>query len=1322
MVGGTPTVQAKLGGVDVLCVVDSGSMVSFVTEDFYKKKLQPTCGHVKRRKQMLTLRAANGLEIPYVGYLELEIEVDGVKVPNCGLLVLKDTPATSQQRKDVPGLLGTNVLAQIPKFSALLQQRTHSEPKSSGPPTSGFVRVAGSYPVMIPASSVASIAVTGPACGPAALVEPLSVPVQGNIQVANTLVNASKTCFHIQVVNPASRDVWLKPRTRLGTVHGAVTVTSGNQIELDMQCNEVIISCPQEAECQEFPSPEPDQPAAPLREEDLPAGISLTDFPGTPAEKQEALRIFTSYADVFARDGEDLGHTTTIQHSIPTSDDIPVSQRHRRIPPNHLMEVKQHLQELLDKGVIAPSQSSYASPIVLVRKKNGALRMCVDYRLLNAKARRDAYPLPRIDESLDVLGGAKYFSTMDLASAYNQVEVNPADRHKTAFTTPFGLFEYNRMPFGLAGAPGLFQKLMQTVFRDEVLQILIVYLDDIIVFSQDIPEHLRRLEIVLKKLREHGLKLEPKKCQFFCPKVNYLGHVVSADGVATDPDKTEVVKNWPKPRTLKDLRSFLGFASYYRRFVPHFAQRAKPLHQLVSKLYEGGKHGRQRNKPVDDNWNQDCQAAFDSLKQVLTSPPVLAYPIYTKPFIVEVDASNDGLGAVLSQEQDGQVRPIAYASRALRGAERNMDNYSSRKLELLALKWAVTEKFREYLLSSTFTVLTDNNPLTYLQSKSKLRAVEQRWVSELASFNFSIKYRAGKQNTNADALSRLNWDKHEECDIGQVEAVLASSLSTTAVPESLREQLLQSALEQPTVDPLPCTSPLPSWNTDQLAKLQMVDPTIKCLIHFRNIGRKPSAREMKAQTREVKQLLNQWDRIVEKKGVLYRSNADNHGNKHLQLLLPAGLRDELLKGVHDQCGHQGAERTEQLVRERCWWPGLHDHVKKYLSECERCIVAKGPYLTVKTPMTSIIASKPLEVLAMDFTQLEPASDGRENVLVLTDVFTKFTVAVPTRDQRASTVVKTLVREWFLVYGVPKRIHSDQGRCFEAEVVKELCQMYGIKKSRSSPYHPEGNGQCERFNRTLHDLLRTLPPEKKRKWPEHLKELCYAYNATPHSSTGYSPHYLLFGTDPKLPVDLLLPNGQEDPASNNGEWLTLHQNRLRDAHQQAQDKLRAEATLRKQQFDSRRNVKPDDILIGERVFTRSHPTGRAKIQDKWNSKVYKVVNRRDNVYEIEPADGQGPTRTVNRSELQVCPKPKPRLPPRFPPRVRRRPPRINRALSSGSSGDSSDDSDDIFIAFRTNQNPAPITVAEPERPALRRSARLNKGQHANPYRQPRTINN
>ena len=238
----------------MLCVVDSGSMVSFVTEEFYKEKLQSTCGRVQDGR-MLTLPAANRLEIPYLGYLELDVEVDGVKIHRCGVLVLKDTPATANQRREVPGLLGTNVLAQIPKFDDLLQQKTHVKPRNSETSTSGFVRVAGKYPVLVPPNSVASIAVTGPACGPNALVEPISVPVPGNIQVANTLVDGSKTCSLIQVVNPTPKDVWLQPRTRLGTVRGAAKVTNGDQLEFDVRSNEVIVSCPLGAESQKPSSP-----------------------------------------------------------------------------------------------------------------------------------------------------------------------------------------------------------------------------------------------------------------------------------------------------------------------------------------------------------------------------------------------------------------------------------------------------------------------------------------------------------------------------------------------------------------------------------------------------------------------------------------------------------------------------------------------------------------------------------------------------------------------------------------------------------------------------------------------------------------------------------------------------------------------------------------------------------------------------------------------------------------------------------------------------------------------------------------------------------
>ena len=282
----------------------------------------------------------------------------------------------------------------------------------------------------------------------------------------------------------------------------------------------------------------------------------------------------------------------------------------------------------------------------------------------------------------------------------------------------------------------------------------------------------------------------------------YLGHVVLAEGVGTDPAKTEAVTSWPTPKTLKDLRSFLGFASYYRRFVPGFAQTAAPLHQLTAEISEKGK--KKRSTIPSDRWKGECQKAFDALRAALMTAPVLAYPDYTKPFVVETDASDKGLGAVLSQKQDGKLRVIAYASRGLRGAEKNMQNYSSMKLELLALKWAVAEKFREYLLGAEFMVYTDNNLLTYLQSKSKLKAVEQRWAAELASFNFRIEYRAGKHNANADALSRIRWPNaggcsNEEKEDARMEArltaeVLAGIVGACTVPETVRLRLLEDAI------------------------------------------------------------------------------------------------------------------------------------------------------------------------------------------------------------------------------------------------------------------------------------------------------------------------------------------------------------------------------------------------------------------------------------------------------------------------------------------------------------------------------------------------
>ena len=356
-----------------------------------------------------------------------------------------------------------------------------------------------------------------------------------------------------------------------------------------------------------------------------------------------------------------------------------------------------------------------------------------------------------------------------------------------------------------------------------------------------------------------------------------------------------------------------------------------------------------------------------------------------------------------------------------------------------------------------------------------------------------------------------------------------------------------------------------------------------------------------------------------------------------QLLLPECLQESVLKGVHDDVGHQAVERTDQLARNRCYWPNMQAAVKQWVEKCARCTVAKMPHTAVRTPLGRLMATQPLEVLAVDFTTLEASSDGSENVLVITDVFTKYTVAVATRNQRADTVARVLVHKWFLPYGIPLRLHSDLGRNFETAVIRLLCQMYDIRKSHMTPYHPAGNGQVERFNRTLHDLLRTLPLTKKRRWAEFLPEVVHAYNTTPHASTGYSPHYLMFGRDSRMPVDLLLGCGETPPVDDN--WVQHHQERLRHAYELARAQMDRAADARKMVYD--RHTRELPLSAGERVYLRNHAVkGRNKIQDAWDSKVYRVVSRQgtNHVYVVEPADGFGEQRTINRAEIRPCTQP------------------------------------------------------------------------------------
>ena len=1218
-----------MGGVMVPCVLDTGSMVTTVTRAYFEKHFQGD-GAV-RPCDWLRLRAANGLALPYAGYVEMDVRVGGCVLPRMGVLVVDPV---GDDAPGAPGLLGMNVLQHC--LEAVLAtggdlkavrgwgstwwralSACHEVQHLPEDGRLGTLR-AGGAAVPIPAGHLAWVSARCPrlaaASWPAVLLEPGGAEgLAPGLLVSRALLPVQHGVVWVPVVNVGETEVSIAPRVVLGEVFIPDGVTApGSEIEVAAQGSDVVVRALAAA-----PSP------------GVPAELAALDWAQLqPGQAAAGRRLLHAYADVFSQSDGDLGCSQLVQHEIPLVDDAPVRQRYRRLPPSQYEQVKQHIQELLASGVIRASSSPYASPIVIVQKKSGELRMCVDYRQLNARTRRDAYPLPRIEESLDALGGAKYFSTLDLASGYNQVPVVEGDRHKTAFCTPFGLFEFNRMPFGLCNAPGTFQRLMERIFGDQSLQSVLLYLDDVVVFSATFEQHLQRLEMVLARVRQHHLKLKLAKCHFFAQEVRYLGHVISAAGVATDPEKTRAVAEWPRPCTGRELRSFLGFASYYRRFVPHFARHAAPLHRLAAAAAGGAAPRRLTSDEFRRQWTEECEQGFQALKARLVSAPVLAYADFSRPFMVDIDASQAGLGAVLSQEQDGKRRPIAYASRGLRPTERNMSNYSSRKLELLGLKWAVTEKFREYLLGHRCVVYTDNNPLSYLPT-AKLGAAEHRWVAELATFDLDIRYRPGTANRNADALSRLPGAGAPESEV-------------EGSPGRVR-----------------LVSALPTRTATELRALQEGDPMLGPFLARWRKGGRPHAGGVVGEPGGL--LEAQWERLEEREGVLYRRPPRSDGQGPLQLVLPVTLRAELLRELHDQHGHPGGRRTIDLVERRCYWPGMHQDIRKYCRDCERCTLAKAGLPRARISLGSLEASRPLEVVAIDCTTLERASDGREHVLVVTDVFSKFTQAYPIRDQKAPTVARVLTEQWFYVYGLPERIHSDQGRNFESELMRQLCHLYGIQKSRTTPYHPQGNGQCERFNRTLHDLLRTLPPAQKARWPHHLPQLLFAYNTTAHSATRATPYELLFGRPAALPVDHLL---NSVPSGESVEWVEQHKARLREAYRWARAKPRGGPA----------DPGPQGWDVGTRVLRRSHPLGRHKIQDEWSPTLYEVVgyssdHRRN--YLVRPVDHSGPPKCFHYSELRRAP-PGMRAPevpkPPFPSvAVEATGPRVEQALPLEPSG-------------------------------------------------------
>lgn len=750
------------------------------------------------------------------------------------------------------------------------------------------------------------------------------------------------------------------------------------------------------------------------------------------------------------------------------------------------------------------------------------------------------------------------------------------------------------------------------------------------------------------RLHEHGLKLKPSKCQLVRKEVQYLGHLVSAEGIRTDPEKISRVRDWVRPTNRKEVLQFLGFAGYYRRYVGGYSSIAAPLYRLTTgdprKKIRGRKTSLGPELPF--LWTTECEEAFQSLKQKLTTAPVLGYPDYSLPFVLQTDASGQGLGAVLVQVQDGAERVIAYASRGLSPAE---SRYPAHKLEFLALKWAVTDKFYDHLYGRPFSVQTDNNPLKYVMSSAKLDATGQRWVSRLSTFHFDIQYRRGQCNANADALSRMS--NQEVTQVLQtcpqrvgINVRVHGETQPTLEPGGPPDE--NTAAENPDSQDLGPgmssepyrevgTESLPAMTKQEIRVGQKEDSVIGPVLHYKSLNRKPSRSERVSGGGQVCLLLKEWRRLMVRDGIMYRHIQDGQRGVVEQLVLPEKLHTAVKTALHDDSGHLGFERTLQMIRERFYWPRMFQEIKAWCEQCERCCLRKTPTAGSRAPLVSIHSSAPMELVCVDFLTLEKSKGGIENVLVVTDHFSRYAQAYPTKDQKASTVAKTLWKNFFCRFGFPAKLHADQGRNFESTVVKELCKCTGIKKTHTTPYHPQGNGTTERFNRTLMNMLGTLEPHLKPRWHEHLDAMTHAYNCTQHDSTGYTPYYLMFGRHPRLPVDLIFGLSTASEPRGYSDYVQILYDSLSQAYAQANQTSRHAKAQQKKHYD--RKAKGQVFIPGDRVLVKvCHVEGRQKLGDRWEARPYIVVKKQLNtpVYVIRLEDSER-ERVVHRNLLTQC---------------------------------------------------------------------------------------
>ena len=938
--------------------------------------------------------------------------------------------------------------------------------------------------------------------------------------------------------------------------------------------------------------------------------VKLQNAPITDEDRSNFKELCNKYTDIFSRSSEDIGHTPLLKMDIDTGDSPPVCQRPYSLPLKHVEWVTKELEILEKAGVISRSVSPWASPIVIVPKKSELgepprRRMCVDYRVLNsllppvnkahskAKGILSLVPLPKIDEIYAQLKGSKVYSAIDMRSGYFHLGLSDEAKPKTAFVPggPHGAkYEFNRCPFGLSQAPAYFQRLVHEVLKG--ITFAFGYLDDILIFSPDNKTHLEHLEVVFQRLREADLKLKASKCNFFKKHIQYLGHLVSGEGIEPLPEKLEAVRKMPPPTTPREIRQFLGLVGYYRKFVPKFADIARPLTNLT-KL------------DVPYEWTNRCQEAFEFLKQMLLKEPILKYPDPSKPYTLFTDASKFAWACVLTQEYehefDGKKRkilhPITYMSGLFKGSQ---INWATLTKEAYAIYVSV-KKLDHYIQDAEVTLRSDHLPLKSFLQKNTMNTKVNNWAIDITSRcrNIQFEYIKGIKNTLADTMSRLieitPEIEQEPEPPGQefgydIFETLEPIETTTHYIDELKEEI-QIKHEAIPDDLLPIVD----LTESQLEDIQMKDKFIKNIVNRLVAKQQPEGKPYYLEGRLLKKYIY-----------------DNKQRFEVTVVSP-NCAPLLLNLAHDQLGHNGTARTYMLLKRTYYWKGMKTDVSNYVKQCKLC--QKQNILPVKYVSGHFSAPMaPMEFISMDLIgDFTPSSKGNKYALTVICMLTGYTFCIPIPSKKASDVITAYIDNVYSKFGGSKKILSDNGTEFKNQLFERIAKELGVEfKCYTAPYHPQSNGRIEGFHHFLKSCM-TKHISTTMEWDQIVHLATAAYNFFPNEHSKESPFFLMFGRDPRVPLNTLL--------TPKIRYMGTEENILSlEALQRIYHLVAENLKIAKERLHKNQQAYPTKLKTEDMVMIKTHAEGQFQPIYKG---YYRIVSFKGNQVQVVPVEGGKP---------------------------------------------------------------------------------------------------